>query len=245
MTAADAKLDDARERLQAEVVDAEIVSTAIVPSPPPALFKTEDPVEVVEKAAAVADALKNVLDRQKLTSTIQGRKFVKVEGWTLLGSMLGISAVCTGTETVPDGFRATVEARTTDGRVVGAADSLCTRKEKTWKTRDDYALLSMAQTRATSKALRIPLGFVVTLAGYEATPAEEMPSEPSEQPTTVKPKDGDRPLNDEELKAMRAAIRDSGLHEALVLSSVGVEDVVMLSHARAIRAKLDAGVSGK
>ncbi len=65
----------------------------------------------------------------------------------------------------------------------------------------------------------------------------------SEQPTTVK--SGDRPLNDEELKAMRTAIRDSGLHEALVLSSVGVEDVVMLSHARAIRAKLDAGVSAK
>ncbi len=65
----------------------------------------------------------------------------------------------------------------------------------------------------------------------------------SEQPTTVK--SGDRPLNDEELKAMRVAIKDSGLHEALVLSSVGVEDVVMLSHARAIRAKLDAGVSAK
>jgi hypothetical protein len=33
----------------------------------------------------------------------------------------------------------------------------------------------MAQTRATSKALRQPLGFVMTLAGYSATPAEEMP----------------------------------------------------------------------
>ena len=31
----------------------------------------------------------------------------------------------------------------------------------------------MAQTRSTSKALRLPLGFVVALAGYEATPAEE------------------------------------------------------------------------
>jgi hypothetical protein len=36
----------------------------------------------------------------------------------------------------------------------------------------------MAQTRATSKALRQPLGFVVTLAGFNATPAEEMPREP-------------------------------------------------------------------
>jgi hypothetical protein len=34
----------------------------------------------------------------------------------------------------------------------------------------------MAQTRATSKALRVPLGFIVVLAGYEATPEEEMPT---------------------------------------------------------------------
>ena len=48
------------------------------------------------------------------------------------------------------------------------------RSEKSWAGRDDFALRSMAQTRATSKALRMPLGFVVTLAGYLATPAEEM-----------------------------------------------------------------------
>ena len=46
--------------------------------------------------------------------------------------------------------------------------------EKTWAGRDDYALRSMAQTRATSKAMRQPLGFIITLAGFDATPAEEM-----------------------------------------------------------------------
>lgn len=51
------------------------------------------------------------------------------------------------------------------------------RDERTWKDRDDYALRSMAQTRATSKALRGPLGFIVTLAGFEATPSEEMPAD--------------------------------------------------------------------
>jgi methylglyoxal synthase len=48
------------------------------------------------------------------------------------------------------------------------------RSEKTWARRDDYALQSMAQTRATSKALRLPLGFVMQIAGYDATPAEEI-----------------------------------------------------------------------
>jgi hypothetical protein len=77
------------------------------------------------------------------------------------------------------------------GQVVGAAEAECLRSERTWKGRDDYALRSMAQTRAVSKALRGPLGFVVTLAGYEATPAEEMPAEGFSQPDRV---EGPKPL---------------------------------------------------
>lgn len=177
--------------------NAEVVSAEIVPhsAPPPALFKTSDPVEVIEKATAVADALKGVLAKQGLTSTISGRTFVRVEGWSTLASMLGVNAVCTRTEKLlnpddgeaSDGFLATVEARMADGRVIGSADAICTRKEKTWKSRDDYALLSMAQTRATSKALRIPLGFIVTLAGYETTPAEEMPPDTPVAPEPIAP----------------------------------------------------------
>ena len=83
------------------------------------------------------------------------------------------------------GWEARVEARTRAGEVVGAAEAQCLRAERTWKGRDDYALRSMAQTRAVSKALRLPLGFVMQLAGFNPTPAEEMaviessPREPS------------------------------------------------------------------
>src|SRR5262249_18897895 len=41
----------------------------------------------------------------------------------------------------------------------------------------EHALRSMAQTRATSKALGQALRFIVALSGYEGTPAEEMPVE--------------------------------------------------------------------
>ena len=75
------------------------------------------------------------------------------------------------------GWEARVEARTLDGRTIGAAEACCTRDESRWKTQPDYAIRSMAQTRATSKALRGPLGFIVTLAGFQATPAEEMGSD--------------------------------------------------------------------
>jgi len=36
------------------------------------------------------------------------------------------------------------------------------------------ACMSMAQTRATSKAFRLNFSYVVALGGYEPTPAEEM-----------------------------------------------------------------------
>lgn len=147
---------------------------AVVDAQPPALFGTTDPVEIVGKARDVANALKDVLKVQGMVSNIQGKEYVKCEGWTLLGSMLGIFPVNVWTREVEGGWEARVEARTMGGSVVGAAEAQCTRAEKMWSSRDPYALRSMAQTRATSKALRMPLGFVVTLAGYMATPAEEM-----------------------------------------------------------------------
>lgn len=145
------------------------------PSPPsPTLFRTENPAEVVARAGETANALATVVKKQKLTVKIQGREHVLVEGWTLLGAMLGVFPVCAWSKKLENGWEARVEARTKDGAVIGAAEAMCVRAEKTWSKRDDFALRSMAQTRATSKALRQPLGFVMTMAGFSATPAEEM-----------------------------------------------------------------------
>jgi len=94
--------------------------------------------------------------------------------------MLGVFPVCEWTREIEGGWEARVEARTLSGAVVGAAEAECVKAEKNWGNRDDYALRSMAQTRATAKALRLPLGFIVVLAGFEATPADEMPSDSSE-----------------------------------------------------------------
>jgi hypothetical protein len=140
------------------------------------LFRTEDPVEIIRRASDTADVLAGVLRKQKLITNIQGKEHVRVEGWTLLGTMLGVFPVCEWTRPLEggSGWEARVVARTLAGQEVGAAEAQCSRSENTWKNRDDYALRSMAQTRATSKALRQPLGFVVSLAGFEATPAEEM-----------------------------------------------------------------------
>ena len=147
----------------------------------PTLFGTADPALVVAKAAETAKPLAEVIRKQKLFTQIQGKAHVRVEGWTLLGSMLGVFPVCVWTRRINEegrvGWEARVEARTLNGSVVGAAEAECMRSEKTWGNRDDYALRSMAQTRATSKALRQPLGFVIQLAGFNPTPAEEIPND--------------------------------------------------------------------
>lgn len=164
------------ELVDGEVVDADL-TPAVVESGTVNLFRTDDPAEIIRRATTLANELKRVLVEQNLVSRIREREHVRVEGWTLLGSMLGVFPVCVWTRKLDNGWEARVEARTLSGAVVGAAEAECLNTEKTWNSRDDYALRSMAQTRATSKALRQPLGFVVTLAGFDPTPAEEMPFE--------------------------------------------------------------------
>lgn len=66
-----------------------------------------------------------------------------------------------------------------NGQDVGWGEGRCNRGEKTWMAREDYALAGMAAARGQGRTLRQPLGFIVHLAGYSTTPAEEM-SEPAE-----------------------------------------------------------------
>ncbi len=211
-----------------DVESVEEVGTDLVHAPPAALFATDDPVEVVEKATRVADALKAVIVAKGLFTLIQGKAHIGVEAWTLCGAMLGVTAICTNTEAVDGGYKATVEARNADGRVIGRADALCTKHEKRgpWKNADDYARLSMAQTRATSKALKGPLGFIVSLAGYQTTPSEEMTfvapdPAPAAEPAVMVDENAAKQLTDQ-----FARFTESGLgpdEVAMKAASLGVD----------------------
>jgi hypothetical protein len=193
-----------------EVIDGELVGYE--PPAPITLFGTSDPRVALERMADVATALVDVIDTRKLYATINGRKHITVEGWTTLGGMLGIVPVVTETRTNDngDGIVAHVEARTLDGRVVGAAEGECSRAESKWKNRDPFAIRSMAQTRAISRALRAPLGQIIALAGYETTPAEEMipvdNAPPPPQPSPGPIPDAIKPTRDQ-LDEIKTLIR--------------------------------------
>lgn len=136
------------------------------------------PSEIVSNASEVATLLTTILREQNLVVNIQGSEHVLVEGWTLLAGMMGHSVGTTNTRPVEvdgkPGFIAHAEVYDQTGNVVGSADGICTRGERAWSKRDDYALSGMAQTRAISRACRQRFGFIVRLAGYNPTPAEEM-----------------------------------------------------------------------
>jgi hypothetical protein len=106
-----------------------------------------------------------------------------------MGAMLGIAPVTREVKELrsPEGevygFEARVELVNRAGEVVGGGIGECSWAETTWGAREPYALKSMAQTRATGKAFRLALGFVMAAAGFEATPAEEMPQESASGPT--------------------------------------------------------------
>lgn len=76
------------------------------------------------------------------------------------------------------------------GVVVGAAEAECTWEEEGWATRPSNALRSMAQTRAIGKAYRGVFAFVMALAGYVPTPAEEMPDAVPQPPDLHSVPDG-------------------------------------------------------
>lgn len=130
--------------------------------------------------------LKEVIVKNNLYTNIKGKNYVNVEGWQLAGAFAGIFPIVKSVEQVP-GVQGEIKYRaevslfdSKNDRIVGYGVAFCSNKEYSKKSFDEYAIASMAQTRAVGKAFRLTLGWLMKLAGYEATPVEEMPNEQEE-----------------------------------------------------------------
>jgi hypothetical protein len=141
------------------------------------------PEAVLEQASRIATALARVINDRRLFTDIRGKKYVRVEGWSTLGALLGILPREVSAVPLDDGsYEAVVElVRASDGVVIGRGSAICGMDEPTWAGRDAYARRSMAITRATGKAFRLGFSWIMTLAGYEPTPWEEMPADQGTQ----------------------------------------------------------------
>ena len=168
------------------------------------------PEQVMAEAKHVADVLKAYVSKKQDPIIMGGKQYLDFNDWCMVARFFQVTAKVKSTQFIQYGdvvgFEATAEAiDLRDGRVISSADAMCLNDEDKWSTRTKYdwqegpdgkkkkvkvgdvavplfQLRSMAQTRACAKALRIPFSWVVQLAGYAPTPAEEMTNGTKEPP---------------------------------------------------------------
>jgi hypothetical protein len=123
--------------------------------------------------------LAKFIKENNLYQNIQGKEYVNVEGWQYAGSRLGILPVVEQVTNMSTDTELKYQAKVNllnlrTEQVVGAGFAICSNKEQGKKYYQEFAIASMAQTRAIGKAYRNALAWIIRAAGYEPTPAEEM-----------------------------------------------------------------------
>src|SRR3990167_10765683 len=142
---------------------------------------TSPPDEVLKTAMDAARALADVVKRKPKPLIVNGEQYLEFEDWQTVGHFYGLHAKTEDAQPVTvhgiEGAKAKAVIINRDGLSIGGAEAYCLRDEDKWKNKPWFQLASMAQTRAASKAFSNVLRWVVVLAGYKGTPAEEMADE--------------------------------------------------------------------
>jgi len=138
----------------------------------------QEPEEIVIRGQKAAAQLQKVIGSKEKKLMLGGKQYLFFEDWQTIGKFYGVTAQVKSTEELREdgklvGFSAYAVALA-GGIEVSGAESECCFDEPNWNGKPRFQLRSMAQTRACAKSLRNCLGWVAVLAGYEATPAEEM-----------------------------------------------------------------------
>lgn len=127
----------------------------------------------------LAVELTKFIDDNRLSTNIAGKKYVMVEGWQFAGSQLGLVAIPSDATDISNDaeikYKSSAEViHVATGNLVSRGFAICSTKEGKKKSFDEYAVASMAQTRAIGKAYRNNLSWLIKMAGFEGTPREEI-----------------------------------------------------------------------
>lgn len=169
-----------------------------------ALSVSREPSVILEEARKAATALTQVIEAKKKKVVFNGETYLENEDWLTVARFYGVTSRIRETRLVEfgeddyhvRGYEAVAEAFLVgSSQVISVAESMCLNDEPNWARKPLFQLRSMAQTRASSRVLRQVFGWVVVLAGYKATPAEEMGSEPQAERPVVQRKSQAPPPN--------------------------------------------------
>jgi hypothetical protein len=134
----------------------------------------------IKNAAWMATELKRIIEDNGLAVDCGGKKkHLELEAWTTVARIQNEQPHSKFVRCFQDfNGNEIIEAHAwvTDagGNTVSEADSFVSTEESRWKGKPFYARASMAQTRAMGKALKLRHSWIMVMAGYEATPADEM-----------------------------------------------------------------------
>lgn len=158
-----------------------------VESPNGSALFSQDPEQAFVEAQKLVSVVAKRCTGPGYLVNIHGKQYPKIEWWTTVSASLGLFPQTVFARRLDRddeiAYEARVEVRR-QGVVIASGESMCSNREERWSKADEYAIKSMAITRASGKAYRIPLSFLAVMAGLEATPAEEMPRQtPSAKPS--------------------------------------------------------------
>lgn len=137
------------------------------------------PQELMRQATDVAHVCKEIVEATAVT--IQGKKYIPIEGWQSIAIAHGCFTWGGEPVFVEEngiyGYEADGFARLPDGSIITAKAAGFVGSDEVWGERAVYAQRAMAQTRAASRISRALFAHVVTLmkCGLSTTPAEEVP----------------------------------------------------------------------
>jgi len=138
----------------------------------------DSPKDVLDDASVAAKALIDMVKKTKQSIKIGGGEHLRYEAWMTVARFYGCVPKTGEAEPIEInnvfGFKARATVVNRDGQEISGAEAYCMADEPNWKNKPLFQLASMAQTRAGGKALRNVFAWVAVLAGYQATPAEEM-----------------------------------------------------------------------
>lgn len=229
-------------------VQADETSTELAPVDRVVDLGAIDPTPALETAAKVVQHMAAQCTGPKYVATIKGRKYPKVEWWTTVGMALGLFPVeqTNRRHDRDDGtyyYEAVVEVQR-GGQVVTRASGICGTDERTWSTRDEYAVRSMAATRAIGKAYRIGLSALAVMAQLDPTPAEEMPHGDARSPRRAESAAPDIQPPDKRAESEGANIQSTArAHYAQRIKRIGDQGYLTVDDRRELRAAFEAASS--
>ena len=151
------------------------------------------------KTLELAAGLQRFVKEQGLTVNIKGKSYPMVESWQWAGAQLGLYPQLNYVSNLSQDGEVKYMAEVNicqwgTNEPISKGVAICSNKEANKRQWDEYAILSMAQTRATGKAFRNLLSWLMKAAGFEATPAEEMDFKTVTEDINDVPTEGERAL---------------------------------------------------